>query len=137
MVALRLSEYLHSWCFDIPQNWFDNYYTTTFVLGALKTPNISLIPNNLKYFFFFKSCFWRFSFCPTFSITPPRSWLRLIHMTQVKHWHYITTMIIHVNILYPINGMIDLEAKILGKKLFLIFVYGIHFQNKGIRYENN
>ena len=46
-------------------------------------------------------------------------------------------MIIHVNILYPINGMIDLEAKILGKKLFLIFVYGIHFQNKGIRYENN
>uniref|UniRef100_A0A0D3C575 Uncharacterized protein n=1 Tax=Brassica oleracea var. oleracea TaxID=109376 RepID=A0A0D3C575_BRAOL len=28
-------------CFDIPQNWFDNHYTTTFVLGALKTPNIS------------------------------------------------------------------------------------------------
>uniref|UniRef100_A0A0D3B326 Uncharacterized protein n=1 Tax=Brassica oleracea var. oleracea TaxID=109376 RepID=A0A0D3B326_BRAOL len=27
-------------CFDIPQNWFDNHYTTTFVLGALKTPNI-------------------------------------------------------------------------------------------------
>uniref|UniRef100_A0A0D3EDN4 Uncharacterized protein n=1 Tax=Brassica oleracea var. oleracea TaxID=109376 RepID=A0A0D3EDN4_BRAOL len=36
----RLSEYLHSQCFDIPQNWFDNHYTTTFVLGALKTPNI-------------------------------------------------------------------------------------------------
>uniref|UniRef100_A0A0D3CXK8 Uncharacterized protein n=1 Tax=Brassica oleracea var. oleracea TaxID=109376 RepID=A0A0D3CXK8_BRAOL len=37
----RLSEYLHSQCFDIPQNWFDNHYTTTFVLGALKTPNIT------------------------------------------------------------------------------------------------
>ncbi|KAF2584790.1 hypothetical protein F2Q70_00036843 [Brassica cretica] len=36
-----LSEYLHSRCFDIPQNWFDNHYTTTFALGALKTPNIS------------------------------------------------------------------------------------------------
>ncbi|WZZ44426.1 hypothetical protein YC2023_040685 [Brassica napus] len=41
LVALRLSEYLHSQCFDIPQNWFDNHYTTTFVLGALKTPNIN------------------------------------------------------------------------------------------------
>ncbi|KAF2608770.1 hypothetical protein F2Q68_00044881 [Brassica cretica] len=39
----RLSEYLHSQCFDILQNWFDNHYTTTFVLGALKTPNISYV----------------------------------------------------------------------------------------------
>ncbi|XP_048622340.1 uncharacterized protein At1g43920, Chloroplastic-like, partial [Brassica napus] len=28
-------------CFEFPQNWFDNHYTTTFVIGALKTPNIS------------------------------------------------------------------------------------------------
>ncbi|KAF2616427.1 hypothetical protein F2Q68_00040744 [Brassica cretica] len=38
---MKLSEYLHSHCFEFPQNWFDNHYTTTFVLGALKTPNIS------------------------------------------------------------------------------------------------
>ncbi|KAF3596300.1 hypothetical protein DY000_02027541 [Brassica cretica] len=37
----RLSEYLHSHCFDIPRNWFDNHYTTTFVLGALKTLDIT------------------------------------------------------------------------------------------------
>uniref|UniRef100_A0A0D2ZS72 CHY-type domain-containing protein n=1 Tax=Brassica oleracea var. oleracea TaxID=109376 RepID=A0A0D2ZS72_BRAOL len=36
----RLSEYLHSQCFDIPQNCFDKYYTTTFALGVLKTLNI-------------------------------------------------------------------------------------------------
>ncbi|WZZ46139.1 hypothetical protein YC2023_042398 [Brassica napus] len=44
----RLSEYLHSRCFDIPQNWFDNHYTTTFVLGALKTPNI-IDPANIQH----------------------------------------------------------------------------------------
>nr|VDD29166.1 unnamed protein product [Brassica oleracea] len=44
----RLSEYLHSQCFDIPQNWFDNHYTTTFVLGALKTPNIRLAPGPIR-----------------------------------------------------------------------------------------
>lgn len=33
-------------------------------------------------------------------------------------------MIIHVHILYPINGMIHLEAKILGKNYFLSLYTG-------------
>ena len=33
-------------------------------------------------------------------------------------------MIIHVHILYPTNGMIDLEAKILGKNYFLSLYTG-------------
>ncbi|WZZ86187.1 hypothetical protein YC2023_114766 [Brassica napus] len=42
MGSLRLSRYLHSRCFESLRIGSTIFYTTTFVLGALKTPNIKL-----------------------------------------------------------------------------------------------
>ncbi|KAF3609846.1 hypothetical protein DY000_02047900 [Brassica cretica] len=52
----RLSEYLHSRCFDIPQNWFDNHLYYNICFRSLETPNINK-PRTFR-------CGWANSFCP-------------------------------------------------------------------------